>query len=167
MNGKSIIHPIASRQAGLRLLQTSSSLNMPVKAGDKLPSVDLFDGTQDNKVNTGADLSKGKTVIFGVPGVFTPTCSKDHVPGFLDLVDDLKAKGVDNIACVSINDPFVIAAWGKCQDHGNEIRFLADTCGAFTKEFDLAFDLTAVLGNVRCKRFALVAEDGVVKGVPS
>merc|ERR1712180_430061 len=116
----------ASRQAGLRFIQTSNSVNMPVKVGDKLPSVDLFDGAPDSKVNTG-DLSKGKTVIFGVPGAFTPTCSKDHVPGFLGLVDDLKAKGVDNIVCVSVNDPFVMDAWAKDLDPGKKIRFLADT----------------------------------------
>jgi len=138
---------------------------MPISVGEKLPAVDLFEGAPDAKVNTGADLSKGKTVIFGVPGAFTPTCSNDHVPGFLADVDALKAKGVDNIVCVSVNDPFVMASWGKSLDPGNKIKFLADTCGTFTKALDMEFDLTAVLGNVRCKRFALVAQDGVVKGV--
>jgi len=150
---------------GRRSIHTSFAANMPIKAGDKLPAVDLFDGKPDVKVNTGAELSKGKTVIFGVPGAFTPTCSNDHVPNFLSSIDDLKAKGVSNVVCVSVNDPFVMEAWGKGLDPGKKIRFLADTCGEFTKACDLSFDVTAVLGNVRCKRFALVAEDGVVKGI--
>jgi len=159
-----LIRP-AARVVERRFIQTSSAVNMPIKSGDKLPAVDLFEGAPDKKVNTGAEISKGKTVIFGVPGAFTPTCSNDHVPGFLSSIDALKAKGVDNIVCVSVNDPFVMAAWGKDLDPGNKIRFLADTCGAFTKELDLEFDVAAVLGNVRCKRFALVAQDGVVTAV--
>jgi len=138
---------------------------MPISTGQKLPAVDLYEGAPDAKVNTGDDLSKGKTIIFGVPGAFTPTCTADHVPGFLSVVDDLKAKGVNNIVCVAVNDPFVMSAWGKSLDSENKIRFLADTCGDFTKKLDLELDVTAVLGNVRCKRFALVAEDGVVKAV--
>jgi len=162
-NLKGLIRPTACILR--RTFQTSSVANMPISVGEKLPAVDLFEGAPDAKVNTGADLSKGKTVIFGVPGAFTPTCSNDHVPGFLADVDALKAKGVDNIVCVSVNDPFVMASWGKSLDPGNKIKFLADTCGTFTKALDMEFDLTAVLGNVRCKRFALVAQDGVVKGV--
>lgn len=138
---------------------------MPIKVNDKLPAVDLFENSPDGKVNSGDALSKGKVVIFGVPGAFTPTCSNDHVPSFLKTVDELKAKGVNTIACVSVNDPFVMSAWGKSLDPSGKIRFLADTTGAFAKELDVAFDLTAVLGNVRSKRFALVVQDGVVKGV--
>merc|ERR1712142_550529 len=164
-SAKNLIRPFVAGGRVRRLIQTSSSASMPIKAGDKLPVVDLFDGTPGDKVSTGDKLSSGKTVIFGVPGAFTPTCSNDHVPGFVNLVDSLKAKGVDNIVCVSVNDPFVMAAWGKSLDPQSKISFLADTCGAFTKELDLALDLSAVLGNVRCKRFALVAENGVVSGV--
>lgn len=157
---KSLIRPVAGVIAR-RSFQTSSI--MPIKAGDALPAVDLFEGAPDAKVNT-SSLS-GKTVIFGVPGAFTPTCSNDHVPGFLSNVDALKAAGVDNIVCVSVNDPFVMSAWGKSLDPGNKIRYLADTCGALTKALDLELDVTAVLGNVRSKRFALVAENGTVKAV--
>jgi len=160
----SIIRQVAG-VAPRRFIQTSSAASMPIKTGEKLPSVDLFDGTPNDKVNTGADLSKGTTVIFGVPGAFTPTCSNDHVPGFLASIDAIKAKGVSNIVCVSVNDPFVMSAWGKSLDPGNKIRFLADTCGDFTKAIDLEFDVTPVLGNVRCKRFALVAKDGTVTGL--
>ncbi|XP_005103069.1 peroxiredoxin-5, mitochondrial [Aplysia californica] len=160
---RSFIRPVAS-VVGRRCIQTSSVANMPVKASDKLPSVDLFEGAPDAKVNTG-DFGKGKVVIFGVPGAFTPTCSKDHAPGFVSSADALKAKGVKDIVCVSVNDPFVMAAWAKSVDPDNKIRFLADTNGALTKALDVELDLTAVLGNVRCKRYALVAEDGVVKAV--
>jgi len=161
---RNLIRPLVTRGVTSQKLFHTTSI-MPIKVGDKLPAVDLFDGTPDAKVNTGADLSKGKTVIFGVPGAFTPTCSNDHAPGFLKVVDQIKAKGVSNIVCVSVNDPFVMSAWGKDQDKGNKIKFLADTCGTFTKALDLEFDVTAVLGNVRCKRFALVADNGVVTGL--
>lgn len=136
---------------------------MPLKVGDKLPSVDLFEGNPDGKVNT-ADL-KGKVVIFGVPGAFTPTCDKDHAPDFIKNVDAMKAKGVSSVVCVAVNDPFVMAAWGQSLGATGKVRFLADTCADFAKKADVAVDLTAVLGNVRSKRFAMVAEDGVVKGI--
>ncbi|CAG5123426.1 unnamed protein product [Candidula unifasciata] len=145
-----------------RFLQTSSILN--IKVGDRIPSVDLFEGAPDKKVNT-SEFSKGKVVIFGVPGAFTPTCSNDHVPTFLKTADEIKKKGVSSIVCVAVNDPFVMSAWGKSLDPSAKIRFLADTTGAFAKALDLTLDLTAVLGNVRNKRFALVAENGVVKGI--
>jgi len=161
---KTFIRPVAGL-AIKRSIQTSSVASMPIKVGDKLPAIDLFEGAPDTKVNTGADLSSGKTVIFGVPGAFTPTCNNDHVPGFLSMVDDLKSKGVNHIACVAVNDPFVMAAWGKALDPSGKMKYLADTCGDFTKAIDLAFDVTAVLGNVRCKRFAMVVQDGVVTAI--
>ncbi|KAK6997601.1 peroxiredoxin-5 mitochondrial [Biomphalaria glabrata] len=147
-----------------RFIQTSSSLNMPVKAGDKLPSVDLYEGAPDKKVNT-SSFNQGKVVIFGVPGAFTPTCTKDHAPGFVSAVDSLKAKGVKEVVCVSVNDPFVMAAWGRSLDPNGKIRFLADTCAEFAKALDVTLDLTAVLGNVRNKRYALLVDQGVVKKV--
>lgn len=137
---------------------------MPIKVGDKLPSVDLFEGTPDGKVST-EEMKKGKVVIFGVPGAFTPTCSNDHAPGFLSNVDKIKAKGVSGIYCVSVNDPFVMAAWGKSMDPEGKIRYLADTGATLAKALDLEFDVGAVLGNTRFKRFSLVVDDGVVKGV--
>lgn len=136
---------------------------MPLKAGDKLPAVDLFEGNPSKKVNT-ADL-KGKVVIFGVPGAFTPTCNNDHAPAFIKSVDALKAKGVQSIVCVAVNDPFVMDAWGKSLGAADKVRFLADTCAEFTKKADLNLDLTAVLGNVRCKRFAMVVEGGIIKAI--
>ncbi|CAL1526208.1 unnamed protein product [Lymnaea stagnalis] len=162
---RSIVVPTLLRQGcSQRFIQTTSVLNMPIKVGDKLPAVDLYEGAPDKKVNT-SNFSSGKVVIFGVPGAFTPTCSKDHVPGFLQSVEAIRAKGVSNIVCVSVNDPFVMDAWGKSLDPSGKIRFLADTCGQFTKALDLTIDLSAVLGNVRSKRYALVVENGVIKGI--
>lgn len=120
-------------------------------------------GTPDNKVNTSS--FPNKTVIFGVPGAFTPTCSKDHAPGFVNSVDALKAKGVEKVVCVSVNDPFVMAAWGETLDKGKKIDFLADTVGDFTKAIDLPLDATPILGNVRCKRFSMYVEGGKVKAL--
>ncbi|KAK3773522.1 hypothetical protein RRG08_022235 [Elysia crispata] len=146
-----------------RCLQTSSILDMPIKVGDSLPSVELMKGTPNDKV----DISKyaGKIVIFGVPGAFTPTCSKDHAPAFVNSVDALKAKGVASVICVSVNDPFVMTAWGENLDKGNKIEFLADTCGDFTKAIGLELDATPLLGNIRCKRFSMVVDDGKVKAL--
>uniref|UniRef100_A0A0B7B6P2 Peroxiredoxin-5 n=1 Tax=Arion vulgaris TaxID=1028688 RepID=A0A0B7B6P2_9EUPU len=137
---------------------------MPIEVGQDLPVVDLFEGTPDKKVNT-SEFLKGKVVIFGVPGAFTPTCSKDHVPGFLKSVEAIKLKDVKTVVCVSVNDPFVMAAWGKSLDPSGSIQFLADTTGAFARALDLTVDLTAVLGNVRSKRYALVVENGKIKGI--
>lgn len=86
-----------------------------------------------------------------------------HLPGYVADFDKLKAKGVDEVVCISVNDPFVMAAWGKDQNASGKVRMLADTAGAFTKALDLEIDLSAVLGTVRCKRFSMVVEDGVVK----
>ncbi|KAL8580734.1 hypothetical protein ACOMHN_018406 [Nucella lapillus] len=146
---------------GVRPISTSSCVN--VQVGDKLPAVDLYEGNPGTKVNT-SEL-KGKVVIFGVPGAFTPTCNNDHAPGFIQNADSLKAKGVSSIVCLSVNDPFVMEAWADTLRAGQKVRFLADTCGDFVKKADLAIDLSAVLGNVRSKRFVLVAEDGVVKQI--
>ncbi|KAH9498253.1 Peroxiredoxin-5, mitochondrial [Bulinus truncatus] len=147
-----------------RFFQTSSSLNMPISVGSKLPSVDLFEGAPDKKVNT-SSFTNGKFVIVGVPGAFTPTCSKDHVPSFVGSVDAIKSKGVKEVICVSVNDPFVMSAWAKSLDPSGKVRFLADTCGDFAKALDVTIDLTAVLGNVRNKRYALLVDNGVVKGI--
>ncbi|KAL8604808.1 hypothetical protein ACOMHN_028436 [Nucella lapillus] len=156
-------HANFSKGGAARLISTTSPVNMPLKPGDKLPSADLFEGNPDAKVNT-ADL-KGKVVIFGVPGAFTPTCNKDHAPDFIKNAEALKGKGVGSVVCVAVNDPFVMAAWGQSLGAAGKVRFLADTCGDFVKKADLSTDLTAALGNIRSKRFVLVAEDGVVKAI--
>jgi len=134
----------------------------PVAVGDKVPSVDLFENNPGTKVNL-AELCAGKkVVIFGVPGAFTPGCSKTHLPGYVAKADDLKAKGVDEIACVSVNDPFVMEAWGKDQGAEGKVRMLADTCGTLAKALELDLDLSAVLGSVRSKRFSMLVDDGTV-----
>merc|ERR1719476_512015 len=137
----------------------------PIKEGDSIPSVDLFEGNPDTKVNLAEVCKEGKYVIFGVPGAFTPGCSKTHLPGYVAAAEDMKAKGVEEILCVSVNDPFVMEAWGKDQGAAGKVRMLADTCGELTKALELELDLSAVLGSVRCKRFAMLVEDGTVTKV--
>jgi len=145
----------------------SSSIKMaPVKVGDAVPNVDLFEGAPDGKVNLAEVCKEGKVIIFGVPGAFTPGCSKTHLPGYVEGADALKAKGVKDIICVAVNDPFVMAAWGKDQKADGKVRMLADTCGDLTKALDLELTKVAtVLGSVRCKRFSLVTEGGKVTQV--
>ncbi len=110
-----------------------------------------------------AELFAGKKVVlFGVPGAFTPGCSKTHLPGYVAAAADLKAKGVSEIVCISVNDPFVMAEWGKAHGADGKVRMLADTTAAYTKSLGLDLDLTAALGNVRCKRFSAVVDDGTV-----
>ena len=137
----------------------------PVAIGDKVPSVSLFENSPGNKVDL-VELCAGKKVlIFGLPGAFTGGCSKTHLPGYVQAADGLRAKGVDEIVCVSVNDPFVMEAWGKDQGADGKVRMLADTCGDLAKALDLQLDLVAVLGNVRCKRFSMLVEDGTVAKV--
>jgi len=134
-----------------------------IKVGDKLPSVVLYEGTPDAKVNI-ADLFSNvkKGVIFGLPGAFTPGCSKSHLPGYVENFDKIKGKGVDLVVCISVNDPFVMAAWGEANKTTGKIRMLADTCAEFTKAIGLEFDATPILGNVRSKRYSMVVENGVI-----
>jgi len=138
---------------------------MPVQVGDTLPNVTLYEGTPGGKVNL-QELGKGKKmVIFGVPGAFTPGCSKTHLPGYVQQADEIKAKGISEIICVSVNDPFVMSSWGEQQNATGKVRMLADTVGELTKALDLEVDLSAVLGTKRCKRFAMLVEDNKVKAV--
>lgn len=134
-----------------------------LKIGDKLPSVNLYEGTPGNKVNI-AELFAGvkKGVIFAVPGAYTPSCSKTHLPGYVEQFDLIKSKGVDLIVCISVNDPFVLSAWGDFHKATGKIRMLADTTGEFTKTIDMEIDLSAHLGNVRSKRYSLIVENGAV-----
>ncbi|XP_067682439.1 peroxiredoxin-5, mitochondrial-like [Haliotis asinina] len=148
-----------------RYLSTTAALNMPIKEGDKLPDVDLFEGNPHNKVSTQALFGKGKSVIFAVPGAFTPTCSEKHAPGYIQNFAQLKEKGVQTVACIAVNDPFVMDAWGKSMGAETKVRMLADTAAAFTKKIDMAIDLTEILGGVRSRRYAMVVEDGVVKSI--
>ena len=121
----------------------------PVAVGDQVPSVTLFEDSPGGKVELPELCAGKKVVMFGVPGAFTPGCSKTHLPGYVAAAGDLKAGGVDEIVCVSVNDPFVMEAWGKDQSAGGKVRMLADTTADLTKALGLELDLTAVLGNVR------------------
>ena len=141
-----------------------SSRNMVIAVGDKLPAVDLFEDTPANKVNLAKIADKKKIVVFAVPGAFTPGCSKTHLPGFIQSAGTLKSKGISEIFCVAVNDPFVMAAWGKAHGAEGKVRMLADPTGQFTDALELSMDLP-VLGGKRSKRYSMVLEDGVVKEI--
>ena len=138
---------------------------MTIKVGDKVPSVKLKQMTAEGvkEVSTD-DFFKGKKVVlFAVPGAFTPTCSAKHVPGFVQNDAALKAKGVDAVACLSVNDAFVMGAWGKEQKSDGKVVMLADGNGDFTRAVGLELDATANGLGKRSKRYAMVVENGVVK----
>jgi peroxiredoxin (alkyl hydroperoxide reductase subunit C) len=137
---------------------------MAIQVGDKIPSVTLMQATAEGPKEITTDaLFAGKTVVlFGVPGAFTPTCSAKHLPGFVVNVDALKAKGVDTIACVAVNDAFVMGAWAKDQGITDQVVMLADGSARLAQALGLELDLTARGLGVRNQRFALVAKNGVV-----
>jgi len=138
---------------------------MTIKVGDKVPSVKLKQMTAEGvkEVSTD-DFFKGKKVVlFAVPGAFTPTCSAKHVPGFVQNDAALKAKGVDAVACLSVNDAFVMGAWGKEQKSDGKVVMLADGNGDFTRAVGLELDATANGLGKRSKRYAMVVDNGVVK----
>jgi peroxiredoxin (alkyl hydroperoxide reductase subunit C) len=137
---------------------------MAIKIGDTIPEAKLTQATAEGpRELSSQDLFGGKTVVlFGVPGAFTPTCSAKHLPGFVQQAAALKGKGIDTIACMAVNDAFVMKAWGENQGIADEVLLLADGSAAFTKALGLELDLTARGMGIRCQRFALVAKDGVV-----
>lgn len=137
---------------------------MTVKVGDTMPSMKLMTASADGPKEVSTDdLFKGKKVVlFAVPGAFTPTCSAKHLPSFLSNHDALKAKGVDSIVAMAVNDAFVMGAWAKDQNVGDRITMLADGSAAFTKALGLELDLTARGLGVRSQRFAAIIDDGRV-----
>jgi peroxiredoxin len=137
---------------------------MSVKVGDSIPSMKLMMGTAEGPKEVSTDdLFKGKKVVmFAVPGAFTPTCSAKHLPGFVQNADAIKAKGVDSVVCVAVNDVFVMGAWGKDQGVGDKLVMLSDGSAALTKALGLELDLTARGLGIRSQRYALVAENGKV-----
>ncbi|KAF3795390.1 Peroxiredoxin-2E [Nymphaea thermarum] len=152
----------------LSFSSSSTAISATISVGDKLPDATLsyFDGNGDLQTVTVSDLTKGKKVVlFAVPGAFTPTCSQKHVPGFVEKSGELKAKGVDTIACISVNDAFVMQAWKADLKVGDEVLFLSDGNGEFTRALGVTLDLSdkPVGLGVRSRRYALLAEDGVVK----
>jgi glutaredoxin/glutathione-dependent peroxiredoxin len=137
---------------------------MSIKVGDALPEGTFTRMTASGPAPISSrELFEGKKVIvFGVPGAFTPTCSKQHLPGYLANYDALKAKGVDTIACLAVNDVFVMDAWARASDVGDRVLMLADGNAAYTCALGLEFDLSGFGMGTRSKRFSLVAENGIV-----
>ena len=140
---------------------------MTIKVGDKLPTVSLKYMNKDGmQTATTDELFKGKkAVVFGLPGAFTPTCSAKHLPGFVNHAADLKKKGVEVIACLSVNDAFVMDAWGKAQNAGDKVLMLADGNGEYARALGLELDATGFGMGKRGQRFAIVADNGVAKAV--
>ena len=145
---------------------------MTIKIGDKLPEGKLSEFVEVESAGCSlgpnsfdvAELTKGKTIaIFGLPGAFTPTCSAKHVPGYVAHAADLKAKGVDEIWCISVNDAFVMGAWGREQNVAGAVRMMADGSAVFTKALGLDADFSAHGMGTRSKRYSALIEDGVVK----
>jgi glutaredoxin/glutathione-dependent peroxiredoxin len=137
---------------------------MAIEVGSKVPDVEvkvLRDGAPTS-VQTGDVLGSGKVVLFAVPGAFTPGCSKLHLPGYVQNADELHAKGIDTIACISVNDAWVMDAWGEAQGVGDKIVMLADGNGDFAKAMGLTFDGSAPGLGIRSSRYAAVIEDGVI-----
>ncbi len=140
---------------------------MTIQVGDKLPSATLVKATENgpDQVSTDEFFAGRKVALFAVPGAFTPTCSAKHMPGFVDNADALKAKGVDEIACVSVNDAFVMDAWGKASNAGDKITLLADGNGQFAKELGLEMDGSKFGMGTRSQRYSMVVNDGVVESL--
>ncbi|QWD68504.1 peroxiredoxin [Polynucleobacter sp. VK25] len=145
-----------------------------IEVGQKLPNATLYEFI--NEESEGCSLGPNafevekiaagkKIVLFALPGAFTPTCSAKHVPGYVEHYDAIKAKGVDEIWCVSVNDPFVMGAWGRDQKVGKKIRMLGDGSAEFTKKLGLELDLISRGLGVRSDRYAMIIEDGVVKSL--
>jgi peroxiredoxin len=144
-----------------------------IQVGDRIPDATLFETTEFGEacplnpqpVSVAKALENKKIVIFGLPGAYTPTCSAQHVPGYLKNIDALKAKGVDEVWCVSVNDAFVMAAWGRDEKAIGKIRFLGDGSAEFTKKLGLELDLTAGGLGLRMQRFSMLVDNGVVKSL--
>jgi glutaredoxin/glutathione-dependent peroxiredoxin len=138
---------------------------MAISVGDKIPDVRLMTMGADGPtpVQSTDVLGKGKVVLFAVPGAFTPTCSEQHLPGFLARAEDIKAKGVDTIACIAVNDPFVMGAWAAQKDGDAQLTFLSDGNGEFTAAVGLEMDGRGFGLGTRSQRYAAIIEDGVVR----
>ena len=140
---------------------------MTIKVGDKIPSATLrYLSPEGPKEITTDELFGGKKVaLFAVPGAFTPACSQRHLPGFVERAADLKAKGIDTIACVAVNDTFVMDAWGKAQNVGDKVMMLADGSGDFARAVGLELDARGRGLGMRSQRYSMLVDNGVVKSL--
>ena len=140
---------------------------MTIKVGDKMPSATLrYLGPEGPKeITTDEQFGGKKVALFAVPGAFTPACSQRHLPGFVDKAAEIKAKGIDTIACVAVNDVFVMNAWGKAQNVGEKVMMLADGSGDFTKALGLELDMRPRGLGVRSQRYSMLVDNGVVKSL--
>lgn len=137
---------------------------MTIGVGDKIPSATLMQMGEagPEPVSTDELFADKRVVLFSVPGAFTPTCSAQHLPGFITQADEIKAKGADVIACIAVNDVFVMDAWGKAQDAGDKVMMLADGNGEFSAALGLELDASGFGMGTRGQRFSLIAEGGIV-----
>lgn len=135
---------------------------MAIHEGDRIPNVKLK-ATDMTDITTDALFKGKKVVLFAVPGAFTPTCSAKHLPGFIEKADEIRAKGVDDIVCMSVNDAFVMKAWGEDRGAGDKVRLVADGNGDLTRALGLEFDGSGIGFGLRSQRFAAIVVDGVVK----
>ena len=140
---------------------------MAISVGDSIPNVKVMMATDKGpeQAETGDVLGGGKVALFSLPGAFTPTCSAQHLPGFVEKAGELKAKGVDKIVCMSVNDAFVMDAWAKSQNAGASVEMLADGNGDFARALGLTMDGTAFGMGERAQRFSVVIDNGVVKAL--
>ncbi|KAH0723387.1 hypothetical protein KY285_005942 [Solanum tuberosum] len=157
-----------SKRNAQPLSYTTPRISAAISVGDKLPNSTLsyFDSSDELQTLSVSDLTSGKKVVlFAVPGAFTPTCSQKHLPGFVEKSKELKSKGVDTIACISVNDAFVMKAWKENLNIGDEVLLLSDGNLEFTKAIGCELDLTdKPIGlGVRSRRYAMLVDDGVVK----
>jgi len=144
-----------------------------IKVGDRIPDATLTESTEfgeacpvSPKPVSVAEATKGKKIaLFGLPGAYTPTCSAKHVPGYVENLDALKAKGIDEVWCVSVNDGYVMAAWGRDEKAIGKVRMLGDGNAELTKKLGLEVDLSKGGLGTRCQRFSMLIDDGVVKSL--
>jgi glutaredoxin/glutathione-dependent peroxiredoxin len=140
---------------------------MTIKVGDRLPSVTLREVTAEGpkEISTESFFGGKKVVVFAVPGAFTPACSQRHLPGYVAKAGDIRAKGIDAIACVAVNDAAVLGAWARDQKSGDKVTMLADGSGDFARAVGLELDLSKGGLGIRSQRYSMLVEDGVVKSL--
>ncbi len=140
---------------------------MAIQVGDRIPDIELQVSKSSGieKVKTGELFAGKKSVLFAVPGAFTPTCSAKHLPGFVDRADEIRSKGVDQIVCVAVNDAFVMGAWGQDRGTGDKIVMLADGSADLAQALDLTMDGSNFGMGLRSQRYAAIIDDGVVTGL--